>query len=281
VPYPDKRYARRLVYYNEFMDQQTQHKLAESLTADTTDIIPYLPYLLQDFWELGSSPGDMAALVKKYIDTNIHKRFLDLGCGKGAVGITLVEEFGVQVTGIDIIHEFIEEARSKAQEHGVSELTSFETGDITETVKTKRGYDCVIFGAVGTVLGNPAELLPQLAQTIKQGGYILLDDAYIEENATKIEVHADTDYLPLSSWEKEFEHAELEVVARITNDDTTHDIKEDYDEEFSWIEARANELAEQYPQHKEMFDHYVINQRNEYDDLLGDVVGATWLLRKR
>ena len=31
------------------MNQEVQKRLAESLTADSTDIIPYLPYLLQDF----------------------------------------------------------------------------------------------------------------------------------------------------------------------------------------------------------------------------------------
>jgi len=30
-----------------------KEKLAKSLTAETTELIPYLPYLLQDLWELG------------------------------------------------------------------------------------------------------------------------------------------------------------------------------------------------------------------------------------
>ena len=34
------------------MNDTVKEKLAESLTSDTTDILPYLPYLLQDFWEL-------------------------------------------------------------------------------------------------------------------------------------------------------------------------------------------------------------------------------------
>lgn len=36
------------------MNDTVKEKLAESLTSNTTDILPYLPYLLQDFWELGS-----------------------------------------------------------------------------------------------------------------------------------------------------------------------------------------------------------------------------------
>lgn len=36
-----------------------EEKLAKSLTAESTELIPYLPYLLQDLWELGSSPKDI------------------------------------------------------------------------------------------------------------------------------------------------------------------------------------------------------------------------------
>ena len=30
----------------------TEKKLAQSLTAESVELIPYLPYLLQDLWEL-------------------------------------------------------------------------------------------------------------------------------------------------------------------------------------------------------------------------------------
>lgn len=43
-------------------------KLAKLLTADTTELIPYLPYLLQDLWELGSSRIDIND--NELVDTN-------------------------------------------------------------------------------------------------------------------------------------------------------------------------------------------------------------------
>jgi hypothetical protein len=33
-----------------------EEKLAKSLTAESTELIPYLPYLLQDLWELRLIP---------------------------------------------------------------------------------------------------------------------------------------------------------------------------------------------------------------------------------
>jgi hypothetical protein len=41
------------------MIKEIERKLALSLTAETTGLLSFLPYLLQDFWELGSSPRDM------------------------------------------------------------------------------------------------------------------------------------------------------------------------------------------------------------------------------
>lgn len=39
-------------------------------------------------------------------------------------------------------------------------------------------YDIVILGAVGDVLGNPEETISLLKKTVKKGGYIIIDDAY-------------------------------------------------------------------------------------------------------
>ncbi|WP_313019647.1 hypothetical protein [Acetoanaerobium noterae] len=61
-----------------------EEKLAKSLTAESVELIPYLPYLLQDLWELGSSPKDMVHLISKNIIISEKTKVLDLACGKGA-----------------------------------------------------------------------------------------------------------------------------------------------------------------------------------------------------
>ena len=44
-----------------------EEKLARSLTADSTQLIPYLPYLLQDLWELGrNTRGHRDSRVSAY-----------------------------------------------------------------------------------------------------------------------------------------------------------------------------------------------------------------------
>jgi len=68
-------------------------ELARSLSAGTTELLPYLPYILQDYWELGSDPEVMVQLVKKYVNLSNNTRILDLACGKGAVSIKLLTGF--------------------------------------------------------------------------------------------------------------------------------------------------------------------------------------------
>ncbi len=131
-----------------------EEKLAKSLTAESVELIPYLPYLLQDLWELGSSPKDMVHLISKNIIISEKTKVLDLACGKGAVSIKLAKELGCQVKGIDIMQDFIENAKKKAREFKVETLCEFIVGDINQYVEVEKGYDIVILGAVGEVLGN-------------------------------------------------------------------------------------------------------------------------------
>lgn len=77
------------------MKHETEEKLARSLTAETTALLPYLPYLLQDLWELGSSPKTMTGLIKQHIPLSEKTTLLDLACGKGAVAINIARQLNM------------------------------------------------------------------------------------------------------------------------------------------------------------------------------------------
>ena len=124
-----------------------EEKLAKSLTAESVELIPYLPYLLQDLWELGSSPKDMVHLISKNIIISEKTKVLDLACGKGAVSIKLAKELGCQVKGIDIMKDFIENAKKKAREFKVETLCEFIVGDINQYVEVEKGYDIGKWGS--------------------------------------------------------------------------------------------------------------------------------------
>ncbi len=240
------------------------------MTSDTAEIVPFLPYVLQDFWALGSSPDDMTSLLLEYVPARERMRALDLGCGKGAIAVALAKRLGMRVKGVDAMPEFIEFARAAALDHGVEALCTFDTGDIRDTVSVESGYDCTIYGAVGCALGSPERMLPLLKRTIRARGYILLDDAYVEGDEPI------DDTLPLGVWLDLFDRNGLEVQAERP---ATAESRETYAQEITWITQRIEELRALHPERADLFDRYLADQISEYDALDTAIIGTTWLLR--
>ncbi|MCL1918611.1 MAG: hypothetical protein FWG14_09910 [Peptococcaceae bacterium] len=83
------------------LSRETEEKLVCSLSWETTELLPFLPYLLQDFWELGSDPNVMVDLLKKHVNISSKTRILDLACGKGAVAVKVAQKLRVKVKGIE------------------------------------------------------------------------------------------------------------------------------------------------------------------------------------
>lgn len=259
-------------------NSQTEQKLAGSLTAKTTELIPYLPYLLQDIWELGSNPRDMIRLIKEHIDIGSETKVLDLGCGKGAVSVSICRELGIRAKGIDLLPEFIEVARSKANEYGVSSRCEFTVQDINVSVETESGYDIVILGAVGNVLGEPAETLEKLKGVIRSNGFILIDEGYLDGNQADVR-YQNYEYLTLEQWEDLFRDLNLELIAGVTyEDDELMSETNHYNNRM--ISQRADELIARHPEQSGIFEGYVRSQQMESDDLDDLVVGVTWLLKR-
>jgi 2-polyprenyl-3-methyl-5-hydroxy-6-metoxy-1,4-benzoquinol methylase len=148
------------------------------LALDGTDsgLFPYLPYILQDLWELGASPEVVLDLVRRHSINQSNLKVLDLGCGKGAVLINLAKEINCQCHGIDAVKEFIDEAKNKAKEFNVEEYCSFERDDIRVRIRDLRGYDIVILGAIGPVLGDYYSTLTKVSKCIEEAGLIIIDD---------------------------------------------------------------------------------------------------------
>lgn len=259
------------------MNSEIQKRLAESLTAESTDIIPYLPYLLQDFWSLSSEPEKMAELLRSHTNFDQNCRILDLACGKGAAAIYLAKEFNCAAKGIDLIGAFISEAKEKAQEYGVSQQCEFITGDVNEAVLTQRGFDLTIWCGAGDLLGSYPKTVAGIARTVKPGGYILLDEAYIPEEHQCLRFHHD--YLTLAQWETTFKENGL-TIAAFHREMQAVNLAE-YAGELGNIRRRAEELAEQFPDKRRMLEDYVKSQQAEYEDLQDGPVAALWLLRKQ
>ncbi|WP_242987480.1 class I SAM-dependent methyltransferase [Anaerobacterium chartisolvens] len=240
------------------------------MTAGYTELIPHLPYLLQDLWELGSSPKDIIDMFQKHIKVSETTKVLDLACGKGAVSIQVAKALDCKIKGIDIIPEFVDFANKKAKEYGVENLCEFKAGDINKAVKIEKDYDIVILGAVGDVLGNPEETIQLLKNTVKNGGYIFINDAYGNNDS-------DERYPTREKWFLFFQKAGVKLLDEIFNEEA--DLESLNNEQQSFIVMRANEIKEKYPDKAYLFESYIQSQQAECDELENEISGVTMLLQ--
>lgn len=246
--------------------------VSESLDGFDAELYPHLPYILQDLWILGADPKTMQKLVADHIKKEKLK-VLDLGCGKGAVSIPLAEKLKCEVLGIDAIHEFIDEARLYSKKYGVEDICRYEVGDIREMIRSLKGFDVVVLGAIGPVFGNLQETLTRLKSVINRPGYVLLDDGYLEDDSKAGYDRA----LRKSNFYGQIASAGYRIVQEdlITKSDI-----EEYDLfVLDSIRKRVHELITRHPDKKELFLGYLKSQEEETDVIENELITGTWLLK--
>jgi len=102
------------VCYQEVISlENIEAQVVKSLDGKDIELYGFIPYLLQDLWEIGASPDVIIDIVQKHIGKS-DISVLDLGCGKGAVSVKLAKAVGCNVKGIDALKDFIEYAEDKA-----------------------------------------------------------------------------------------------------------------------------------------------------------------------
>lgn len=250
-----------------------EESIAKAMDSDNTDILPYLPYILQDFWEIGSSPEDMIELIKKH-QKNLNDLYIaDLGCGKGAVSVNISKQLGCRCLGIDGIHEFIDEAKMKAEEYGVSSLCEFKAGDIRTEIEHMPKFDVIILGAIGQVFGNYYETLTVLKPHLNSTGIIIIDDAYIEEEGIK---HPNV--LPINELLKQVNDAEMRLIDEIKVKDEISQSQE-YNQQYDFITQRCKELMQKHPDKTGLFEAYIQKQNNEYTMLTTALICSTMVMK--
>lgn len=246
-----------------------------SLDGKNDDLYPYLPYLLQDLWEMGTSAEIIINLVKKHrINHSRDVKVLDLGCGKGAISINLAKTFGFHVHGIDGMPEFIKDANMWTEKYDVSHLCRFEIGDIRLLVNQLEGYDIIILGSIGPVFGNIEETLRKAMQCLRKNGIVILDDGYIPEDS-KIKLRH---YPTRSEALIQIQNSHFDIIEEHMIDQNY--IKESNAAIFESIHHRVMELKSRYPKKSYLFEQYLKTQEEENDILENYIRCVTWLLRK-
>lgn len=248
--------------------------IIKSLDGQDTGLLPYIPYLLQDLWEIGSAPEIINRLIKKHNCLNIKSKVLDLGCGKGAVAVNLAKEFECQVHGIDAMPEFIEEAKFWVDKYHQSHLCTFKVGDIRESINELRDFNLIVLGSIGPIFGNIENTLNSVTNCLTTDGFVVLDDGFIPDNSS----FENRNYQKLQEAKEQITYSGFKLVDTIIID--TDLINESDMAIYENIEIRAKELIIKYPEKKNLFEAYLENQRVENDILENKVECLTWLLKK-
>jgi len=104
-------------------------------------------------------------------------RGLDVGCGIGLQVMLLAEAVGPagHVTGVDLSPEFLDCARSIAEQAGIPEQVSFQEGDMNNLPFDDNTFDWVwSANCAGYAPGEPLPLLKELARVVKPGGSVII-----------------------------------------------------------------------------------------------------------
>jgi SAM-dependent methyltransferase len=250
-------------------ERDVREDLAHSLDAEP-DLLPFIPYLLQDLWSLGFAPERLGDLMQRNLGHRSGLGMLDLGCGKGALLIHLARRFGWHGRGIDIVPEFIGEARRRADQHGVATSLRFDVGDMRDTLHGAVAADLIIFGYDCDALGALDVALGKLRPHLLSDGRVLLDTAWslpgfqhsglLNQPATLHAIAA-----------AGFRVADMEItpvdVVREQNRTNTESIR-----------RRAIELSQTHSQKRELIARYLADQVEECRVLEDEAACASLLL---
>ena len=245
-----------------------------AMDGSDKELFPFLPYILQDTWEIGADPEIIISLIQKHISKFSNMNVLDLGCGKGAVSVMLANKLKCICHGIDAVPEFIDEANKKANEYSVSHLCKFEIGDIRIKINTLPRYDVIVLGAVGPVLGDYFSTLTALANNLNPNGVIIIDDGYIENGSDFTH--------PLILKQNEV-HRQIHAAGMKLLDEVIiakDKIKEADESIYDNLKKRCLELIEMHPGKKNLFQSYILKQEEENDVIENKIICSTMVLKQ-
>ena len=253
-----------------------EESVMTSMDGVNIGIVKYLPCILQDFWEIGTSPEEIITIIRKYKTNYSSINVLDLGSGKGAVSIKAASELGCNCFGIDAIDDFVVFANNKSKEYSVNNICTFETNDIRTRIESLGKYDSIILGAIGAVFGNYYDTLLRLAPHLNKDGLIIVDDAYVEDDCDKNY----PSILRKSELLDQIKNAGMELIDMIIYDEIS-ELNKEFENEFRNIQNRCMELAGKYPEDKELFYGYIEKQKSEYEILSSKIIPAILVIKQR
>ena len=256
------------------MTLDLDESVAQAMETDVR-LLPLLPELLTDLWELGPSAEQVIAALES-VGVAPDSTVLDLACGKGAVAVALAEKLGARVEGIDAFRPFLQSAQALATERGVSHRCRFQQGDIRNLLGQGAQYDIALLLSVGPVLGDYGQTIAELRGLVRAGGYIVIEDGFLADDVAHLPSAGG--YVGHSETLRQLT-ACSDVVARefICPMEQMRSVNQ---RNTDLIRQRASLVRARHPAFEQLIDEYVARQERETQILGTDVSCAIWVLRR-
>jgi cyclopropane fatty-acyl-phospholipid synthase-like methyltransferase len=130
-----------------------------------------------------SSPEKIVQLGAR-IRLDSRTTVLDLCSGTGGPAVLLAQHYGCRVTCVELHEPFLEHARRRAEEAGVSHLLTLIHADAAEYMNDPGRFGAAIcLGAAG-VLGSFEDAATALRATVPTGGHVVIGDLYRLDGVT-------------------------------------------------------------------------------------------------
>lgn len=127
-----------------------------------------------DHFHTGGAPATEALL--KQLDITARTRVLDIGCGIGGVARLVAQKAGAHVTGLDVSAEFTQTADTLSRMTGLSDKTTFHTGDALAMAVDDESFDLALMFHVGMTIEDKNRLFAEVARVLAPGGTFALFD---------------------------------------------------------------------------------------------------------
>jgi ubiquinone/menaquinone biosynthesis C-methylase UbiE len=102
---------------------------------------------------------------------------LDVGCGVGISAVNLVEGYGCQVVGVDIMDRMIVRSQERVQREGVSSSTKFLVADARQLPFREGVFDATISESVISFIQDKQEVVDELIRVTKPGKRVGITEA--------------------------------------------------------------------------------------------------------
>ena len=123
-------------------------------------------------------PGGLA-ITKELCHVSKDTKLLDVSSGTGESACFIAEQFGCEVTGVDVSEYMVDRARRKAAERGLP--VTFKQGDAHNLPFDEHTFDAVISECT-TCLLEKERAISEMVRVAKPGGYVGIHDICWKED---------------------------------------------------------------------------------------------------